>query len=264
VGTLSGDQSIASGGANTTVQFVDFYDPQNWYDATTYRFQPTIAGYDMITYETWWNNAANVNQFNIQLTDESGNQIVINQNPTNTTTGVTMTIARIHYMNGTTNYVTFSAFNGSSGSVSLLRGGTSYGGGGTFFTAFLIPAGGATGPTGVTGSTGSTGALGTSSAARLNIQGVTGTALTSLTTPPISTSTYSTYYNITNGGFNTLTLPSGMTAGDSGAFWVLRNNTTSYITFNPTYNSGTGPTTITIPPTTGTTLAWDGASIVLF
>jgi hypothetical protein len=116
----------------------------------------------------------------------------------------------------------------------------------------------------VTGPTGNTGALGTSSAARLIIQGVTGTSLTSLTAPAISTSTYSTYYNITNSGFNTLTLPSGMGSGDSGAFWVLRNNTTAYVSFNPTYNSGTGPTTIAIPPTTGVTLAWDGASIVLF
>jgi hypothetical protein len=171
LGVLSGNQSIASAGSNKTVQFVDQYDPQGWYNASTYRFQPTIAGYYLITYEAWWETAASVNQFNIQIADQSGNQIVINQIPSSTVSGSSHTVARIHYMNGSTDYVYFTAFNGTSGAVNLLQGGTSYGAGGTFFTAFLIPAGGLTGPTGPAGPTGATGPTGRT--------GPTGAAFTS-------------------------------------------------------------------------------------
>jgi hypothetical protein len=153
VGALSGNQSIPSGGGNSTIQFTDQYDPQNWYDASTYRFQPTIAGYYVLTYEVWFATAANVNQFNIQITDQSAGQVAISQIPTNTTTGTTMIISKIHYMNGGSNYVFFTAFNGSSGSVNALSNGT-------FFSAHLIPAGGQTGPTGPTGLQGNTGPTG--------------------------------------------------------------------------------------------------------
>jgi hypothetical protein len=153
LGCLSADQSITSG-VDTTVEFVDQYDPQGWYDAGTYRFQPTIAGYYLITYQAWWGAAADTNQFNIQITDQSGNQLAINQIPTDTVTGSSHTIARIHYMNGSGDYVYFTAFNGSSGTVDIQRGGTAYGAAGTFFSAFLIPAGGVTGPTGMTGPAG--------------------------------------------------------------------------------------------------------------
>jgi hypothetical protein len=193
LGCLSGDQSIPSGGSNTTIQFVDQYDPMNWYDATTYRFQPTLAGYYLITCEAWWGSAANVNQFNIQITDQNGNQIVINQIPTDTTSGSTHTVARIHYMNGSTDYVSFTAFNGSSGAVSLQRGGASYGSAGTFFTAFLIPAGGVTGPTGSAGFIGSNGATGPTGPAGSNgtvgPTGATGAGTTGPTGPAGSNGT---------------------------------------------------------------------------
>jgi hypothetical protein len=120
---------------------------------------------------------------------------------------------------------------------------------------------GATGATGTNGANGATGPLGTSSAARLTISAVTGTTLNSSSSPAISTATYSTYYNLTNPAFNTLTLPS---TTDTGAFWVLRNNTTVYLTFNPTYTSGSGPTTLSIPPSSAVTLAWNGSAFVLF
>jgi hypothetical protein len=114
---------------------------------------------------------------------------------------------------------------------------------------------------GATGANGATGPLGTSSLARLTISAVTGTTLNSSSSPAISTATYSTYYNITTPAFNTLTLPS---TTDTGAFWVLRNNTTVYLTFNPTYTSGSGPTTLSIPPSSAVTLAWNGTAFVLF
>ena len=136
-----------------------------------------------------------------------------------------------------------------------------------FGSAGFTGSAGATGPQGTQGATGAqgtqgaTGPLGTSSAARLSISAVTGTSLSSATSPAISTATYSTYYNITNAAFSALTLPS---TSDTGAFWVLRNNTPSYLTFNPTYTSGSGPTTISIPPSSAVTIAWSGSAFVLF
>jgi hypothetical protein len=123
------------------------------------------------------------------------------------------------------------------------------------------PLGGGGGGPGGTGPTGPAGPLGTSTEARLTIQTVSGTSLTGSTIPSISLATYTTYYSITNSGFNALTLPA---SPETGAFWVLRNNSSAYLTFNPTYTSGSGPTTITIPPSTGVTIAWSGSAFVLF
>ena len=156
-GILTSNQNITTGAA-ITIPFADGYDPQNWYNASTYRFQPTIAGYYEINFMGWFTSAANVNQFNIQILDSTANQVAISQLPTNTTTGSSLHISRILYFNGSTDYVTFTAFNGSSGTVSLQNGNAN--GSATYFTAALLMGGGVTGPTGSTGSTGSVGPTG--------------------------------------------------------------------------------------------------------
>jgi hypothetical protein len=76
---------------------------------------------------------------------------------------------------------------------------------------------------------------------------VTGTSLTSSTTPALSVANYGYYYNIVNTAFNAITIPtiSSVTNG----FWVLRNNTGSYLSIGATYTTSTaGPATIVIPP----------------
>jgi collagen type VII alpha len=269
---------------------------------STMTFQPNVAGYYLVILSGYFDTATTNN--NLQILTSGSTQLMIGFAPSNANTGGVSKVIYFNGTTDAIRFTAFASSpsflrsnNSTFFSAELLAYGLGFtgptgpgGGGGGGGTGFTGPTGdtgptgatgatgvtgptgitgptgftGATGATGATGNTGPTGALGTSSLARLIIQGVTGTSLTSLTTPAISTLTYSTYYNITNSGFNTLTLPSGMVSGDSGAFWVLRNNTTSYLVFNPTYNSGTGPTTVAIPPTTGVTLAWDGASIVLF
>ena len=116
---------------------------------------------------------------------------------------------------------------------------------------------GSTGPTGNTGPQGPSGPIQSYVSARLNTVSVTGTSLTSLTSPAISTSTYTTYYYISNSGFNALTLPSSsptpFTSADIGAYWVLRNSTTSYLSITVSNNSNiTNP--LVIPPGNSVTI----------
>jgi hypothetical protein len=85
---------------------------------------------------------------------------------------------------------------------------------------------------------------------------VTGTSLTTISTPAILATNYGTFFNITNSGFNTLTLPTSTYATDSNAYWVLRNNTGVYLNVTVTYtgSGGGGAGTAVFPPATSTTL----------
>jgi len=94
---------------------------------------------------------------------------------------------------------------------------------------------------------------------RLNLQPVTSSAALILTT--IS---YGTYYYITNSLFSQVTLPSpAPSAGDGGAFWVLRNNTSIYLSITLT-NPGTLSSPLVIPPSNSATIVWSGTAYVLF
>jgi len=85
---------------------------------------------------------------------------------------------------------------------------------------------------------------------------VTGTSLTGGTTPSITNTNYGTYFNITNSGFNTLTLPTSTYSTDANGHWVLRNNTSSYLSITTTYTGtgGGGSASLVIPPANSTTI----------
>lgn len=93
---------------------------------------------------------------------------------------------------------------------------------------------------------------------RLNLSNVTGTSVSP------TASTYGTYYYITNTGFNALTLPAITSGTDTGAFWVLRNNTSVYLsaTLSGTFTGLTSP--MLIPPSNSATIVWTGTGYVLF
>jgi hypothetical protein len=109
-----------------------------------------------------------------------------------------------------------------------------------------------------------TGGIGTNQNWRLNIQNVTLASLTDITTPAISSSTYGRYYYITNSRFNALTLPTIASGTDSGAFWVLRNNTSVYLSITLTGATGLTPPLLVIPPSNSATIIWSGTAYVLF
>jgi hypothetical protein len=170
-GKLSGDQTIASATNDVLISFVDDIDPNGWWDATSKQFTPTIAGYYNISLHVWWTAAAaTTNQYNVQIRKNSSTSAIF-QNQTVTGAGTSQGGSRIVYLNGSTDYVDFTAYNGDASTRSLQWGGA---GQGTWFSAALMTTGigptgptgsiGATGPAGATGPTGATGATGTTGA----------------------------------------------------------------------------------------------------
>jgi sorbitol-specific phosphotransferase system component IIA len=78
---------------------------------------------------------------------------------------------------------------------------------------------------------------------RVPIQDISAAATTSAT---VSLETSGLYYNITNSGFNTISLIPSITTASAGAFWVFRNNTAGTLSVTIS-NRGTAPSTIGTP-----------------
>lgn len=154
-GRLTGDQSIPSM-TDTLISFVDDFDPNNWWDATSKRFTPTIAGYYNISVGVWWvAGASTANQYNTQVR-KNGNTFAIFQNQITTSNGLSQGGSKLVYLNGSTDYVDITVYNGDSTSRSIQWGGNSNGQG-TWFSASLVTVGkGDKGDTGATGPAGST------------------------------------------------------------------------------------------------------------
>ena len=119
---------------------------------------------------------------------------------------------------------------------------------------------GNTGPTGLTGFTGNTGPTGPQITS-ITTANVTG-ALLSATgpTPVLTTSTFGTYYNITNSAFANLYLPD-VSSATNGSFWVLRNNTSTYLTITVNNRpSSTPPSPLVIPPNNSAVIVYTGTN----
>jgi hypothetical protein len=88
------------------------------------------------------------------------------------------------------------------------------------------------------------------------------------TTLVLTLATSGTYYSITTSSLTTLTI-SGAVAGTSGNFWVLRNNTSTYLSLTVGITGG-GPSwtpgnPLVIPPSNSVTIVWvDSSTYVLF
>jgi hypothetical protein len=138
-GRLTGDTSVTPN-ADLVIPFVDDFDPQNWWDATGKKFQPTTAGYYNVTLQVWWTiGAVTNNQNNIQIR-KNGSTVAINQTQILSGNGYSQNETKLVYLNGTTDYLDFTAYTGNSSAQSLQWGGNSNGQG-TFFSASLITSG---------------------------------------------------------------------------------------------------------------------------
>ena len=162
-GILSSDQLIPYA-TDTLIQFVDQYDPQNWYNPTTYTFKPSIAGFYLITLNALWDVApTSSGTVNVQ-TRLNGTSVMFIQHACDPNNPISMGDTKLIQMNGSTDAITFTAF--TTNPVPVTSGQTikQGSGAGTWFSATLQMAGsvtGATGSTGYTGATGFTGPLGT-------------------------------------------------------------------------------------------------------
>ena len=185
-GILGGDVTVPANINNWVIPFIadtnGTYDPQNWLKtsgsggeasgggtsySTLARFNPNIAGYYEISFAGLWGGGVTANnQDNLQAL-KNGTTFLFLQNAIPTYSGsaaipLTMCGTKIIYLNGSTDYVSFTAFTSNSGGQVLNRGSAT--GQGTWFSAHLIAYGsgfsGATGPQGNTGPTGPTGPQG--------------------------------------------------------------------------------------------------------
>jgi len=118
-GYLAANQTI-SANTDTIIQFTDDYDPQNWWNASTYRFTPTIAGYYQINLQVLINaGTVTNNQYNTQIRKNGNTQEAIWQNQITTTIGVTQGNTKTLYLNGTTDYIDFTVYQANPGNVDI-------------------------------------------------------------------------------------------------------------------------------------------------
>jgi hypothetical protein len=137
-GRLNADQPLVADSDND-IRFIDDFDPQNWYNASTYFFTPTIAGYYLVSYQVWFNaGAVSDNQYNIQIQKNSSDSYTITQLVQNTTTGTSLNATKIIYMNGSTDNLRFRAYVGNTSNTGALALYGTPQGSGTFFTAALL------------------------------------------------------------------------------------------------------------------------------
>jgi hypothetical protein len=153
-GKLDGNKTVTAG-ADYTIPFIDDFDPNNWWDATSKRFTPTIAGYYNVSISVWWNNGAvNDNQWNTQVR-KNGSTFAIYQAQITTSQGFTQGGSKLVYLNGSTDYVDFTIYTGNNASQTIYQGSSA--GQGTWFSASLVTVGkGDKGDTGEAGPAGST------------------------------------------------------------------------------------------------------------
>jgi hypothetical protein len=134
-GALSANQSIPNS-SDTVVEFVDQFDPQNWWNPSTKRFTPTIAGYYQVSFGIWLENpGTTTGQTNAQLR-KNGNAQIIVQYPLNNGQGQSLAGSKIVLMNGSTDYIDLTIYQNSGASKNIQQGNAD--GSGTWLTATLL------------------------------------------------------------------------------------------------------------------------------
>ncbi len=132
---LNADQTITPA-SDQTLQLIDDFDPQGWWDPVNYWFKPNIAGYYFISFGVWFGIAAGptTNQMNVQINKNGTTAIEIIQSAVNTLNGLGLNGSKVVYMNGSTDYLYMTAFTSAS-SNQIIQAGSA--GSGTWFSAAL-------------------------------------------------------------------------------------------------------------------------------
>ena len=136
-GKLNSNQAIPNT-SDTIIQFIDDFDPQNWWNSSTYQFTPTISGYYLISVGVWFDSINTTGQLNVQGR-KNGNTFAIVQNPNNNETDQSVGFTKIVSLNGTSDYIDFTFYqrtNDGTGARNILQGTPN--GSGTWFSAVLL------------------------------------------------------------------------------------------------------------------------------
>lgn len=128
VAGLSSDQSLTSN-IDNTVRLSDKDDPNNWWDATNYKFQPTVAGYYFISTIVHFRLSGATNnsvQCNLQILKNSTtigiNQVLVDQTPVSTNLSRSQTLTAIVYLNGSSDFVKLTGYSNNQASTVNLTG----------------------------------------------------------------------------------------------------------------------------------------------
>jgi len=138
VATLSGDITTPAGSDVLMPWQTVVADPNSWLNTSTYRFTPTIPGFYHVEFQVWWRAASPANawgQNNLQIRKSGSTQTITQTNPLSGN-GYSQITSKVIYLNGSGDYLDFTAYSNQSGGQ-----GIQYGGGvgqGTYFSVFLI------------------------------------------------------------------------------------------------------------------------------
>jgi hypothetical protein len=135
-GRLGTDQIIFSGSDNK-IKFSRDIDPNGWLSGTpNFRVTPTYPGYYSVSAGALFENPNDItSQLNLQGR-KNGNAFAIFQTPTNNITEQSLTFTKTIYLNGTTDYIDFSVYQGTPANISLITGSALSSG--TWFSMNLI------------------------------------------------------------------------------------------------------------------------------
>lgn len=130
---VGSNQTIPSGGSGTLINFTTQTDPNNWLNSTSGKFQPTQAGYYQITGSTQYTTCPSGSSY-VQLILNKNSSLISNDILSGTSGNgfCQLEINDIVYLNGSTDYLTFQAYQNTGGNMTLATSA------GSFFTFALI------------------------------------------------------------------------------------------------------------------------------
>jgi len=130
VAGLRSNQLLTSS-ADNTIQLADKDDPNNWWDAANYKFQPDVAGYYFVSTLVHFSLSGATNtsvQCNLQIlknnTTVGVNQVLINQPTVSINLSRSQTLTAIVYLNGSSDFIKITGYTDNAASEVNLTGDT--------------------------------------------------------------------------------------------------------------------------------------------
>jgi hypothetical protein len=116
--SLTANQTAASA-SDTILNLVRRNDPNIWFNLSSKRFLPTVAGYYNVNYQLSWQQglSGGGNQNNIQIRKNLSTTSLVQQPINGSAANTTQTTNSIIYLNGSSDYVDFTAYSSNAAQV---------------------------------------------------------------------------------------------------------------------------------------------------